>query len=132
MKPSRSGRRRDGFQCIHCRQFISNHASGTQHRNHCPWCLWSRHLDDKPGDRASPCRAPTEPIAITVRPDGEWAIVHRCTRCRDLKTNRIAGDDSELALLQLALRPLALPAFPLDALGALRGVDAIGPEGGEP
>jgi hypothetical protein len=57
-----------------------------------------------------------EPIAITVRQDGEWAIIHRCTGCGTLKTNRIAGDDAELALLGLALRPLANPAFPLDAV----------------
>jgi hypothetical protein len=29
-------------------------------------------------------------------------------------TNRIAGDDDERALLSLALRPIANPAFPLD------------------
>jgi hypothetical protein len=65
------------------------------------------------------------PIALEVRGDdhnssrtglgtGEWAIIHRCTACHTLKTNRIAGDDSERALLALALRPLANPAFPLD------------------
>jgi RNHCP domain len=68
------------------------------------------------GDRRSGCRSPMEPIALWVRPDGEWAVVHRCTRCRFVRTNRIAGDDSELALLSLAMRPLARPAFPLDRL----------------
>lgn len=57
-----------------------------------------------------------EPIAIEVRRDGEWAIVHRCNGCGVLKTNRIAGDDFETALLGLALRPIASPAFPLDEL----------------
>lgn len=57
-----------------------------------------------------------EPIAIEVRTEGEWAIVHRCTGCNVLKTNRIAGDDLERSLLALALRPLARPAFPLDDL----------------
>lgn len=58
-----------------------------------------------------------EPVAIEVRQGGrgEWAIVHRCMGCGLLRTNRIAGDDHELALLALALRPLANPAFPLDA-----------------
>jgi hypothetical protein len=59
-----------------------------------------------------------EPIAIEVRGvlqgGGEWAIVHRCTACRVIGTNRIAGDDDERALLSLALRPIANPAFPLD------------------
>lgn len=54
------------------------------------------------------------PVAIEVRENDEWAIVHRCTGCGVLKTNRIAGDDRERALLALALRPLARPAFPLE------------------
>jgi hypothetical protein len=64
-----------------------------------------------------------EPIAIQVRRDGEWAIVHRCTRCGALRTNRIAGDDSELALVSLAVRPLARPPFPLDQLAEDIGKD---------
>ncbi len=60
-----------------------------------------------------------QPVAIEVRRDGEWAIVHRCTGCGLLRTNRIAGDDQEMALLALALRPLANPAFPLDAFQGL-------------
>jgi hypothetical protein len=56
------------------------------------------------------------PIGIDVHDDGEWSIIHRCTGCGMMRTNRIAGDDQELALLQLVLRPLARPPFPLDAL----------------
>lgn len=55
-----------------------------------------------------------EPIAVEVRADGEWALVHRCGGCGVMKTNRIAGDDHELSLLMLVLKPLANPAFPLD------------------
>jgi len=58
-----------------------------------------------------------EPIAIGVRAEGEWTIIHRCCDCAELRVNRIAGDDSEIALLRLALRPLANPAFPLDGIG---------------
>ena len=113
---SHKSRADGGFACIRCKHSIPSVAFGTQHRNHCPRCLWSRHLDDEPGDRRCPCRAPMEPVAIEVRRDGEWAIVHRCTGCGMLRTNRVAGDDHELALLALALRPLARPAFPLDVL----------------
>lgn len=55
------------------------------------------------------------PVGIEVRSNGEWAIVHRCTGCNTLRTNRIAGDDNAVALLALALRPLASPPFPLDS-----------------
>ncbi len=57
-----------------------------------------------------------QPIAVWVRPDEEWALVHRCVRCRALGTNRIAGDDNEFVLMSLASRPLALPPFPLEPL----------------
>ncbi|MDP9272278.1 MAG: RNHCP domain-containing protein, partial [Chloroflexota bacterium] len=55
------------FRCVHCRLDVPMDAPGTQHRNHCPGCLWSRHVDDLPGDRDSDCGASMEPIAITVR-----------------------------------------------------------------
>jgi hypothetical protein len=68
------------------------------------------------GDRRSGCRAIMEPIAVWVKRDGEWAVVHRCRQCGKLTANRIAGDDNEVALVSLALRPLAQPPFPLHAL----------------
>lgn len=108
------------FRCVHCRMDVGSSAPGTAHRNHCPACLWSRHVDDdQPGDRASDCLAAMEPIAITVRGDGEWVLIHRCRGCGVLDSNRIAGDDSPLLLLRLAVRPLAQPPFPLDRLGLI-------------
>jgi hypothetical protein len=92
-------------------------APGTEHRNHCPSCLWSRHLDAHiPGDRGSDCGAAMEPIAVCVRADGEWALIHRCAGCAALDVNRIAGDDNPLVLMRLAVRPLAQPPFPLEWL----------------
>ena len=66
-----------GFTCINCRLDVGSQAYGTSHRNHCPMCLWSRHVDDEVGDRRCACRSPMEPIALEVRRDGEWAIIHR-------------------------------------------------------
>jgi len=57
-----------------------------------------------------------EPIPVWVKSGGEWSLVHRCSGCGALRVNRIAGDDNELLLLSLALRPIAQPAFPLDRL----------------
>jgi hypothetical protein len=105
-----------GSTCVHCQQPFPPQAAGTRHRNHCPRCLWSLHLDEQPGDRRAACRGLMEPIAVWVRKNGEWAIVHRCVVCGVIRINRIAGDDSELALLSLAVRPLAQPPFPLDQL----------------
>jgi hypothetical protein len=60
-----------------------------------------------------------EPIAIAVRGDGEWVLIHRCTGCGALSSNRIAGDDNPLVLVRLAIRPLAQPPFPLEILSRL-------------
>lgn len=114
--PRSAARSRESFHCVVCSHRVPLAAFGTRHRNHCPRCLWSRHLDEAPGDRRSACAAPMEPIAIEVRRGGEWAIIHRCTGCNTIRANRVAGDDHERPLLALALRPIANPAFPLDDL----------------
>jgi hypothetical protein len=108
------------FRCRHCRADVSLDAPGTKHRNHCPSCLWSRHVDDRPGDRAAEddCGAAMEPIAVSVRDDGEWVLIHRCTGCGELHLNRTAGDDNPLLLVRLAALPLAQPPFPLELLRA--------------
>ena len=116
----RAPSRAETFRCAHCRLDVSMRAPGTAHRNHCPSCLTSKHVDDhRPGDRASPCGARMEPLAIAVRGDGEWVLVHRCTGCGALSANRTAGDDNPLLLVRVAIRPLAQPPFPLELFGRL-------------
>ncbi|MGV3614627.1 MAG: ribosome small subunit-dependent GTPase A [Fimbriimonas sp.] len=107
------------FTCEHCGSEVPRMGGGTQHRNHCPRCLYSRHLDVVPGDRAAACGGVMEPIAVWVRRGGEWAIVHRCRACAGLSSNRIAADDNEVLLLSLAVRPLSQPPFPLDRVATL-------------
>ena len=106
----------EAFVCTHCGHAVPGKAPGTEHRNHCPACLRSLHVDTTLGDRRSGCRGTMDPIAVSARYDGEWQLVHRCRKCRVLRTNRIAGDDSEWALITLALRPIARPPFPLGRL----------------
>jgi hypothetical protein len=122
-RDQRRAPRRDehrSFRCGHCRLDVPTDAYGTAHRNHCPNCLWSRHLDDDtPGDRSAECGSLMEPIAITVRGDGEWVIVHRCGGCDELHLNRAAGDDNPLLLLRLAVRPLAQTPFPIERIGQI-------------
>lgn len=120
-RDQRRGRQRGprSFRCRHCRLDVPLDAPGTAHRNHCPGCLWSRHLDETPGDRAAECGSSMEPIAVCVRGDGEWVLVHRCSGCGELSLNRTAGDDNPLVLVRLALRPLAQPPFPLERLASL-------------
>jgi hypothetical protein len=79
------------FSCEHCGVEVSLDAPGTTHRNHCPSCLWSRHLDrNVPGDRKADCTGGMEPIAVTV-------------------------DDNVLLLMRLAALPLTMPFVPFAA-----------------
>jgi hypothetical protein len=59
-----------------------------------------------------------EPIAVTVRGERRWVLIHRCTNCGRLRLNRTAADDNMLALMQLAALPLATPPFPYAAPAA--------------
>ncbi|MDD6991372.1 MAG: RNHCP domain-containing protein, partial [Oscillospiraceae bacterium] len=43
------------FTCKVCGWICTPEGAGTEHRNHCPNCLSSKHVDDEPGDRASDC-----------------------------------------------------------------------------
>lgn len=99
------------FICHHCGSTVAPPTQGTRHRNHCPRCLWSRHVDRVPGDRRSACRGAMAPVAIWVR-DGEWALLHRCERCAVIRSNRIAGDDDLQTLQALATAPLSCPPTP--------------------
>jgi hypothetical protein len=104
-EPARRLRKPDGsetFRCRHCRNMVGPTLSGGRHRNHCPICLYSLHVDGKtPGDRASECRSLMAPIGLYTRPGGEQAIVHRCLGCGFVRHNRVAADDSPFVLEQL-------------------------------
>lgn len=103
--PTRAAREgREEFRCRRCRAMIGPTVAGGRHRNHCPLCLHSRHVDDwRPGDRASACGALMAPIAQFARPSGEAVIVHRCLGCGLERHNRVAADDSPPLLTRLPL-----------------------------
>jgi hypothetical protein len=101
------------FRCGNCDALVSsmNMLSGVQNRNHCPYCLWSRHLDlYSAGDRLSACKAGMRPIGLTMKksrnkyqlsPRGELMLVHECTECETLSINRIAADDDTKTVLDV-------------------------------
>ncbi len=104
------------FTCKVCGRLVTPEGAGSGHRNHCPHCLTSLHLDLEPGDRAADCGGIMEPVAVWVRKGGEWALIHRCRRCGALSSNRVAADDNPLKLLSIALGPLAAPPFPVERI----------------
>jgi hypothetical protein len=101
------------FLCRHCQAYVYTQPmiSGVQNRNHCPFCLWSRHVDHfHPGDRMSACKAVMQPIGLTVKPSrnkygdektGELMLIHRCSDCNRLSINRIAADDLSERLMEI-------------------------------
>ena len=103
--PTRAARAgAESFKCRQCRAFIGPTLTGGRHRNHCPLCLYSRHVDGKrPGDRASDCGSLMAPVARFARPDGEVMLVHRCLGCGFERHNRLAADDNTVPLTRLPL-----------------------------
>jgi len=89
------------FNCKNCRKEVSMEAVGTKNRNHCPFCLYSSHVDDRVGDRKAKCDGLMEPIGLTTKKDGEIKIVHVCQRCDKVSANRIAGDDLEEEIINI-------------------------------
>ena len=111
----------DGFTCKVCGAAVFPDSAGSSHRNHCPNCLSSQHVDIEPGDRAADCGGVMDAIAVWVRKSGEWAIVHRCRRCGALSSNRIAADDNPFKLMSIAMKPIAQPPFPPEFMGRMSG-----------
>ena len=104
----------ESFTCKNCGRLVVPAGAGSDHRNHCPNCLHSLHVDIEPGDRESDCGSLMEPIAVWVRNKGEWAIIHRCRRCGEISSNRVLADDNPMKLMSIAMKPLANPPFPLE------------------
>lgn len=111
----------ESFTCEVCGTLVVPEGAGSRHRNHCPKCLSSIHIDNDPGDRASLCKGIMEPVSVWVRKGGEWAIIHRCRMCGTLSSNRIAADDNPAMLMSIAVKPLAMTPFPLNKLEELFG-----------
>ena len=106
----------ESFTCRVCGRIVVPNGAGSDHRNHCPYCLTSMHLDIEPGDREADCRGAMEPVAVWVRKNGEWAIIHRCKICGALSSNRIAADDNPMKLMSIAMKPVSSPPFPLEKI----------------
>lgn len=86
--------RNDPFVCGHCGTDVTPIIYGGSYRNHCPICLWSKHVDaDTPGDRANTCQGLMQPVGVFTKRTGEYVLIHKCTNCEFERYNRIAGDD---------------------------------------
>ncbi len=120
-EPRRDGKVYEkGFTCAQCGFSVttSREASGVNNRNHCPRCLWSKHVDEfKAGDRKAECKSRMQPLGLTIKQtakrynreaQGELMLIHRCTGCGKLSINRIAADDDAAMIYQIFNRSVAL------------------------
>ncbi len=96
-----------GFLCKNCGKEVL--PLGYSSRNHCPFCLYSLHVDLSPGDRLNPCGGLMEPIA--AEPDARgYVLLHRCLKCGEIRRNKAATEakvqpDDIRKIILLTARP---------------------------
>lgn len=81
-------RTKEDFTCEQC----GFEVVGNGYTNHCPKCLWSKHVDVHPGDRAATCGGMMEPVEVVLK-GGEYNILHRCIVCGFEKRNKASKED---------------------------------------
>jgi hypothetical protein len=90
-------RKKEDFVCAHCGAQVT----GTGYTNHCPKCLWSRHVDNDPGDRAATCGGMMEPIAIEGSTPN-YRIVQKCLVCGKIARIGLSPSDDVESFLALS------------------------------
>jgi len=95
-------RRVENFVCQNCGVEVQ----GTGYTDHCPNCLWSKHVDVYPGDREEECGGMMEPVAAERKGDA-WRILYKCQKCGYKHFNRSAPDDNLDVIIQLSKNPIA-------------------------
>lgn len=97
MPTRRFQRKIEDFVCERC----GTRVKGTGYTNHCPKCLWSKHLDVNPGDRSAPCRGLMRPVGIKKK-DGSYSILYQCRTCKKRNSNKIAPEDDMELIIELS------------------------------
>jgi len=70
-------------------------------RDHCNFCLSSKHVDENPGDRNSKCLGTLVPISIEKGSKDKYKIVYKCNKCGMIKRNVMAIDDNFDKVLEI-------------------------------
>jgi len=77
------------FICAHCGKTVIALTNGG-YRNHCPFCLYSLHVDKNIGDRNSSCYGLMKPVGIEYNSKKGYQIVHVCGKCNVKRLNKVA------------------------------------------
>ena len=90
----------ENFICAHCGAEVL----GNGYTNHCPKCLWSKHVDNNPGDRQSDCGGMMKPIAAAVKGDG-YIITHKCEKCGKIINQHSSENDDIDTIISISSNP---------------------------
>lgn len=93
----------EGFVCHNCGKIVAPLIYTC--RDHCPYCLYSKHIDINPGDRLEECGGILKPIGIEHHSKG-IKIVYRCVSCRKIRKNIVANDDNMDKIIKLSNNPI--------------------------
>jgi hypothetical protein len=99
------------FTCGHCGLEVLPVTNGS-YRNHCPFCLHSKHVDVFPGDRMSECGGLMKPVGLRFKSGKGFQIVHECPRCGETSVNKVAQDTVQPDAIEELAR-LAGPGTPI-------------------
>lgn len=91
--------RDENFICENCHKEVS--LLGYTARDHCPYCLYSKHVDINPGDRANTCKGLLKPIGIEKFKD-TYKILYQCEKCHELHKNIVAKDDDMNMIIKIS------------------------------
>jgi rubrerythrin len=86
----------ENFTCENCGFFVK----GNGYTNHCPKCLFSKHVDINPGDRAEKCGGLMKPLYLENK-NKKQLIIHQCQKCGFQKKNKIQKEDDFDAIIKL-------------------------------
>ena len=87
------------FICENCNQKVEklNYSA----RDHCPYCLYSKHVDINPGDRNNTCHGLLKPIDIE-KYKNTYKIIYKCLKCNQHHKNNMANDDDFNKIISLS------------------------------
>lgn len=77
-------------------------------RNHCPYCLHSKHVDKNPGDRQEECCGDLEPVSLEIDSKKGYVIVFKCKKCEMIRKNKAAKDDNMDLIIELSSKQIYL------------------------
>ena len=89
----------ENFICDVCKKNVNK--LGYTARDHCPYCLSSKHVDIFPGDRENKCQGILKPVGIEKFKD-TYKIIYKCEKCGSLHKNIMAKDDNFDKIIELS------------------------------